>query len=172
MSNLKKQIRREEVSELLVSDEYFTKKHVALKFWQTLVAILGWISVFVPFIWLSIPSIFPNFAKKYSFYTYVEELQALKFLLLFLAISFLFILVFYICLTIWNNYRFNYLLQRKKLYDEEKLEKRKQLLEEAYTERFCTEEIRHTVKFYSVSEEQNFDKDFVKKKYKDNGVSL
>lgn len=169
---MKKRITREEVSKLLVLDNYFNKKHHVLKIGQTVIAVLGWLGVVLPFVWSSIPFVSPKFAGKHSFYTYLEEFQLLKLLVPFLALSFVFILIFYLCLTIWNNHRFRHLLQKEKLYNEERLEKRTQLLENAYTERFGPKEIRYKAKFYSVSEEQNFDKDFVKNLYKENGVEL
>lgn len=169
---MKKQIKRADVSKLLISDDYFTKGHFFLKLRQTLVAILGWMGVMLPFAWLLLPLGFPEFTQKYSFYTYVEEFQTLRFLLIFLSISFVLILILYSGLTIWNNYRFKNFLQKNVLFDEERLEKRRKLLNEAYDERFASKEIRHTVNYYSVSEEQNLDKDFFKELYKKNEVSL
>lgn len=46
-------------------------------------------------------------------------------------------------------------------YEDEKLKKRQELLEEVYTERFGTKEERETVRFYSVSEEKNLDTTFI-----------
>ncbi len=169
---MKKMIQRKDVSKLLVSDDYFSEKHYLLKILQTLVAIIGWMGVILPFVWLSIPFVFPKFAEEYSFRTYAEGFQTFRFLLIFLTISFVFILIFYICMTIWNNYRFSHFLQKEPLFNEKRLEKRKKLINEAYDERFCPEEIRHNVKFYSVSEEQNLDKEFFRKMYKDNEVPL
>lgn len=169
---MKKQIKREDVSKLLIADDYFSDGHFLLKLRQTLVAILGWGGVFLPFIWLSIPLIFPKFAEEHSFNIYAEEFQTLKFLLIFLTISFVFILILYICLTIWNNYRFSHFLQKDPLFDEKRLEKRRRILNEAYDEHFCSKDKRYNAKFYSVPEEQNLDKDFFKELYKKNEVSL
>ncbi|MBO0452030.1 cell division protein [Candidatus Enterococcus murrayae] len=169
---MKKQVKREEVSKILISDDYFLTKKLGLKARQTIIAILGWMGFFLPFIWIGLPFVFPTLAKKLSFRTYREELLTLKFLVLFLIASFLLIAILYVGLTFWNNYRFSHLLQKRKLHDEEKLEKRKALLEEVYAKRFGSREYRHTVKFYSVSEEQNFEKGYVKELYKKNGVPL
>ncbi|ELB12259.1 hypothetical protein OIM_03932 [Enterococcus faecium EnGen0032] len=57
-------------------------------------------------------------------------------------------------------------------YEDEKLKKRQELLEEVYTERFGTKEERETVRFYSVSEEKNLDTTFIADLYKENGVEL
>ena len=58
-------------------------------------------------------------------------------------------------------------LQKEKQYDDERLNKRRELLNKAYDERFGSEEFRHKVCFYSVKEEQNLETDFVKKLYQE-----
>ena len=169
---MKKYISRKEVAELLVSDGYYAKGHWLLKVWQTFVGIIGWAAVTIPFIWIFSPIFFKGTAQKYSLFSYPEEIETLLFLLVFLIIAFFVILVLYVSLTLWNNYRFKHFLQKKKLYDEERLERRRQLLDEEFTERFGPKEERETICFYSVKEEQNLDNDFVTKLYKERDVEL
>ena len=45
-------VTREEVASILVKDKYFSKGNYWLKIWQTLVALLGWMIVVLPFIWV------------------------------------------------------------------------------------------------------------------------
>ncbi len=47
-----KKVTREEVASILVKDKYFSKGNYWLKIWQTLVALLGWMIVVLPFIWV------------------------------------------------------------------------------------------------------------------------
>ena len=58
-------------------------------------------------------------------------------------------------------------MQKEKQYDDERLNKRRELLNKAYDERFGSEEFRHKVCFYSGKEEQNLETDFVKKLYQE-----
>ncbi|MBO0482945.1 cell division protein [Candidatus Enterococcus courvalinii] len=169
---MKPKITREEVEQLLVSDAYFEKKNYALKLLQTVVAIIGWICVILPFVWLLLPFIFPEKAWKNHLVVYKDELQTLKFLVVFLSIMFIVIAIFYIGLTLRNNFHFKNFLQKKVQYDEDRLEKRRQLLSKAFNERFGPEEVRKEVCSYSVQEEQNLDTDFVRNLYKKGGVEL
>lgn len=77
-----------------------------------------------------------------------------------------------IVLTRWNNRNLYKKVNKSFEYEDEKLKKRQELLEEVYTERFGTKEERETVRFYSVSEEKNLDTTFIADLYKENGVEL
>lgn len=168
----KKRITRAEVSSLLIKDAFYEKGKPSLKLRQTIIAVLAWLGVLLPFVWLALPFVAKDISTKIHFLVYKEELQTLRFLVIFLTIAFLFIAVLYISLTFWNNHRFKKAICKDVVYDTAKLAARKAVLEEAYTHRFGEADIRHTVRYYSVSEAQNLDKDFVKKLYKDQGVSL
>ena len=169
---MKPKISRDEVKKMLVSDSYYEKKHYPLKFIQTVIAILGWLCVAAPFIWVLLPFISPENARENHFQVYKEELQTLKFLFIFLSIMFVVIAVIFILLTIWNNYRFKNLLQKSVQYDEDRLNARRQLLKDEYEVRFGPEEFRKEVCYYSIKEEQNLDTDFVRNLYKKGGVKL
>lgn len=159
-SEMKQNLSREEAKKSLVYDPYFEKGHYGSKIFQTLVAILSWFGVLIPFV-------FPNRAQYNHIVVYLEEKTTLLFLLIFLSVSFVFLTILYILLTFWNNYRFKHFLQKEKQYDDERLNKRRELLNKAYDERFGSEEFRHKVCFYSVKEEQNLETDFVKKLYQE-----
>ncbi|MDA3974390.1 cell division protein [Enterococcus thailandicus] len=169
---MKPKITREEVEQLLVSDAYFEKKNYALKFFQTLVAVFGWICVVTPFIWLLLPFISPEKAWKNHLVVYKDELQTLKFLFIFLSIMFVAIAITFITLTIWNNFQFKNLLQKQIQYDEERLAKRRQLLRKEFDSRFGPTEFRKEICSYSVKEEQNLETNFVRDLYKKGGVEL
>lgn len=169
---MKPHITREEASKLLVYDTYFEKGHTRSKIIQTTVALLGWIGVFLPFLWLALPLLFPTYAKQHHFLVYKEEVTTLKSLALFLGSAFLLIAMIFIVLTLWNNHQFKTRLQKETQYDEERLAIRRALLDKAYTQRFGPKEIRREVCYYSVKEEQNLATDFVRNLYKKGGVKL
>jgi len=169
---MKPTISREEVKKMLVSDAYFEKGHYPLKILQTAAAIFGWFCVVAPFIWILLPFISPKTARRDHFLVYKEELQTLKFLIIFLSLVFVAIVIIFVILTLWNNYRFKNLLQKNIQYDEDRLNARRQLLKDEYEVRFGPEEFRKEVCYYSVKEEQNLETDFVRELYKKGGAKL
>lgn len=88
------------------------------------------------------------------------------------CIDFFSFLITSFVLTRWNNRNLYKKVNKSFEYEDEKLKKRQELLEEVYTERFGTKEERETVRFYSVSEEKNLDTTFIADLYKENGVEL
>lgn len=163
---------REDVSDILISDKFFDGKHPLLTLRQSILALLGWCGVILPFIWILFPFIFPKAAQKYHFHTYAEGFATFDLLVLFLGIAFVLILIVFVVLTLKNNRHFKSTLRDKVMYDEEKLAVRKTVLEDFYVERFGTKEFRESVQFYSVTEEQNIGTDDIKDLYKEKGVEL
>lgn len=92
------------------------------------------------------------------------------FLALFLGISFLVLVLTFTLLTLRNNRRFKRLLQKQSMHDEVALEKRKEVLEGFYEERFGTKEERHAAKYYAVAPEQNIGETEIRDLYRRNGV--
>lgn len=127
------------------------------------------VKIYLPFLWISFPFVFPNRADLNHIIVYREEKSTLLFLFIFLSLSFVFLAILYIILTFWNNYRFKHFLQKEKQYDAERVDVRRKLINQAYDERFGTKDFRHNVCFYSVKEEQNLETDFVKKLYQKGG---
>lgn len=100
---MKPKISREEVERMLVTDAYFEKKHYPLKIFQTIVSLVGWLCVIAPFIWLLLPVLSPEKAWKNHLVVYKDELQTLKFLFVFLSVTFVVIAIFYIMTK--NNWK-------------------------------------------------------------------
>lgn len=170
-----KKVKREEVASILVKDKYFSKGNYWLKIWQTLVALLGWMIVVLPFIWVIwvfFPLTRPERAKDFFLYDFLSEKKMLYFLIGFFVLIFFSFLITSFVLTRWNNRNLHKKVNESFEYEDEELEKRQELLEEMYTERFGTKEERETVRFYSVSAEQNLDTTFIADLYKENGVEL
>lgn len=154
---MRNKISKEKVNDMLVSDNFFDRGYLILKLRQTLLTLLGWIGVILPFIWLLIPFLYPELAKKIHFLIYSEEIAAFKFLLLFLSIVFLSIIFIFVILTIWNNYNYKNTLEKRKIIDEENLEKNREAVELFYSRRFGNKKFRENVRFYSVPSEKNIE---------------
>lgn len=164
---MKKIIKREEVAQLLITDDFFESKNLKLKIWQSFVGIAAWLGVFAPFIWLFfahkenlLNGTLTNHFFKYEVMRYENKLF---FYLLSIFVS---LTIFFIILTFWNNRQFKYKFKKEKMYDEARLNKRRELLEDAYDERFGEKGFREVVRYYSVKEEQNLSTDFVQEIYR------
>ncbi|WP_430611262.1 hypothetical protein [Enterococcus sp. DIV0876] len=167
---MKEKITREDVSKQLVTDSYFEPGNVGLKIKQTILVIIAWLLIFIPFIWLAIPFFFPRTADWLDFRVYVEERSAFSYLFIFLIVVFLLLTVLFVLLTRKNNRRFKNQLHKQSLHDEEMLEKRKMLMSEFYTARFGEQEERQKVRYYVVKPEQNISETEIKSLFQRNEV--
>ncbi|ENZ5627157.1 hypothetical protein ACGWZA_001904 [Enterococcus hirae] len=165
-------IKREEVATLLIKDKFFAKGNRRLKIKQWIAAILGWCGVIFPFIWVTISFRASMKGRGLQWHSFPEERKTFSFLLLFLAIAFLGFVLLFLFMTRWNNRRYQTMLRSEKMYDEEKLEKRRDILETEFSMRFGPKEEREAVCYYVVSEEQNLEKDLIENLYKNEGVEL
>ncbi|MBA1392468.1 cell division protein [Lactobacillus sp. XV13L] len=144
----------------LVRDSYFGSGHWGLKSGQTAVAIVGWLGVLFPFFWVLLPVWWPQAGRKLKIVHYQDEIHLLQFLALFFLGYFIFILLFYCGVTLWNNCRFKTTLDKYAVPDQEKLHKREEVIEQAWEKRFGSAPKRHQARFYSVRPDQNLDTHF------------
>lgn len=165
-------VTRQEISQRLVNDQYFERGHLGVTIWQSLLTILAWMGVILPFVWLAIPFFLPKWAERLRFQIYSEGIATFKFLGVFFLIAIAVIAIFSILLTMRNNYRFQNLISHEVLHDEEKLATRREALIEFYGDRFGSKEFRESVRYYSVQEEQNIAIGTTRRLYKDRGVGL
>lgn len=98
---MKKNISREEAKKSLVYDPYFEKGHYGSKIFQTIIALLGWCGVVIPFLWIIFPFVFPNRAGLNHIIVYREEK-------IYTSISFHFSL-FIFCFPSYFIYHLNFL---------------------------------------------------------------
>ncbi|WP_282671941.1 hypothetical protein [Lactococcus lactis] len=90
---MKKNISREEAKKSLVYDPYFEKGHYGSKIFQTIIALLGWCGVIIPFLWIIFPFVFPNRARFDHIIIYREKnlhFYFFSFFFLYLLFSYLF----------------------------------------------------------------------------------
>lgn len=159
------------IQKKMITDSYFAKGHWGLKIRQTLIVLLAWLLVFLPFALILFPIIFrQNEVIVYS--AFDSALRIFDFLKHYYLVAILLIIGLFILLTIWNNHQTKHQLQRKVMHDENQLVKRKQALDTFYSKRFGPEEFRKSVRTYTVSEEQNLDDDSIQKLYQENEVPL
>ncbi|ARD91166.1 hypothetical protein LLUC109_0855 [Lactococcus cremoris] len=76
---MKQNLSREEAKKSLVYDPYFEKGNYGSKIFQTLVAILSWFGVLIPFLWILFPFVFPNRAQYNHIVVYLEEKNDIAF---------------------------------------------------------------------------------------------
>lgn len=162
---MKEKTTREDAESSIIKDSFFDKGKYRIKIFQSLFAIIGWVGVFFPFLWIALPFIFPRKMGKLQILIYFEEKESFNFLLLFLSIAFFTIAILYVVLTYLNNSRFSNDFTKKEYYNEVRLKEREKLLESAYEKRFGPRKERQSIKYYSVLEEQNLPTDFTKKLY-------
>src|SRR5699024_943902 len=162
----KKIVTREEVNEILVSDKFFDKGNVTLKIRQSILTLLSWVGVFLPFIWTLFPVFYPKKASQVKFYLYPEEIVAFRFLLRFFLIVFFIIIIGSISLTMWNNYRYKNILEKTITIDEDSVERLNKTLEDFYCERFGEQSFRENIRYYSVTPEKNISNDDIKNLYR------
>ncbi|MGX7173227.1 hypothetical protein [Enterococcus ratti] len=169
---MKKQVKREEVANLLIKDKFFSKENYWLKVKQWLIAIIGWCGVIFPFVWVEKSFHASMEGKGFQWHSFPEARRTFYFLLFFLAVAFIVFVLLFLLMTRWNNRRYKETLISEKMYDEQKLEKRREILEVEFTRRFGSKEERETICYYVVSKEQNFEKDLIENLYKQEGVEI
>ncbi|MFS0926986.1 hypothetical protein ACFC37_05680 [Enterococcus durans] len=169
---MNKRVKREDVASLLIKDKYFAKGNGWLKIKQTVIVIIGWSAVVVPFIWVGLSINASAMGEGFRFHYFPEESRTAYFLFFLLAMVFMVFIIVFLLMTRWNNRRYKKMLRSEKMYDEQKLEKRKEILEKEYAQRFGSKEEREAVCYYVVSEEQNFEKDLISNLYEKEGVGL
>lgn len=154
---MQNKISNKEVKDMFVSDNFFSRGYFILKLRQSILTLLGWGGVILPFIWLLFPFIYPEKAEQLNFIVYLEEVLTVKFFLLFFSIAFLFLTVSFTLLTIWNNHRYKNVLQKRKVIDEDTIQKNKKALELFYDRRFGKKDFRENVRYYSVPSAKNIE---------------
>ncbi|WP_155286600.1 hypothetical protein [Lacticaseibacillus zhaodongensis] len=149
----------QEQHQQLFTDEYFDKGHWLLKIWQTLVAILSWVCVFIPVAVTVISYIGTTTGRFKPLWSYGEGIFEIKFLavvLLFLAaVAF----IYTVAMTIIQVRRRDRLVEQWPTFNPIDQKVRKTELEKFMDQRFGEPEFRENVRNYSVPPEKNLDTD-------------
>ncbi|MGX7030622.1 hypothetical protein [Vagococcus zengguangii] len=152
-----------------VTDRFFGKKHYKLKIYQSLLSLSMWFLVVAPVV-ITLNSIYFK-VKPLTFiqWKYREGFKMYHTVVDFLLVALVVFLVVGLLLTLRNNYMIKNYYKKQVTYDEKRVAGKAALLEEVYTERFGSVQERQAVKYYSISEEKNFDASFVSDLYQDGG---
>lgn len=155
----------------MVKDKYFSKGNYWLKIWQTLVALLGWMIVVLPFIWVFFPLTRPERAKDFSLYAFLSEKKMLYFLIGFFVLIFFSFLITSFVLTRWNNRNLYKKVNKSFEYEDEKLKKDKNYLKKCIRN-VLEQKKREKRSVFILSPKKNLDTTFIADLYKENGVEL
>lgn len=165
--SLEDQENRHEAEKRFVSDHFFEKGHWWNKIYIGLLTVIGWIAVFIPIYWTVSSTLLKNESQFYHVWNdrageAIYYHTGFQFL-----VSLAIITVGIIFLTLRNNYRIKYQEKITKLYNDKALQVRKMTLNDFYTDRFGSEDIRHETRFYSVPEEKNLEDATIRELYKE-----
>jgi hypothetical protein len=155
-----------------VQDKFFEKGHLWLKIRQVLINLL-----FLGVLVIPVMILFNSLAngQLWTFlhhWTYQDGFALTNYLQSFILLAVLVILVLSLAFLLRNNYREQKVYPKKRTYDEELLNKRKEILYEMYAERFGDKEFRESTKYYAVDGEKNIDDHLIEELFKDNGVEI
>lgn len=154
-----KQQEQCQVTQQLYTDDYFAKGHLGLKLWQTLVALIGWLCVFVPILVTVISYIGVRFGGIQPLWRYHEgiyEIQFIGVILLFLASV---ALIFTVSMTIIQVRKRQRLVEQWPTFDPISQKARETELDKFMNQRFGTPEFRQHCRNYRVEADQNLDTD-------------
>lgn len=150
-------------SQQLYTDDYFAKGHLGLKLWQTLMALLGWLCVFIPIVITVISYIGVRFGWVQPLWRYHEgiyEIQFIGVVLLFLAAV---ALIFTVSMTIIQVRKRDRLVEQWPTFDPISQKARETELDQFMNQRFGSPEFRQNCRNYRVEADQNLDTDQIHK---------
>ncbi|MDR2722917.1 MAG: hypothetical protein LBB54_04240 [Cellulomonadaceae bacterium] len=171
MSPLKKPAKQpEKATEDFVQDRFYERGNRWLKTREIVVSILLWIFLVYPILVLF------NSVNRHTLWegiyhwAYTDGFQLDTFLKRAILIIVVVVLGFSIYLLLRNNHRERKVYPVKKTFDGAAMERRKQLLEAMYAERFGDERSRHQARYYVVAPEQNLPTHFISDTFKQGGM--
>jgi len=147
--------KKEAVTKDFVQDSYYEHGHWGLKIRESIITVLVWVFLVFPVLVL-INSVSSRVVWSGIYHwEYVDGLYLSSFLQRAIGIIFVVVLGFSVYLLLRNNHREKHVYPQKKTYDEEALARRKEVLEQMYSERFGDDGLRHSTRYYVVAPEQN-----------------
>ena len=149
----------------LYTDSYFDKGHWGLKIWQTLVAILSWLTVIIPIVVTGMSFYFALTGRGFAFWRYREGISEVEFigvLILFLAAV---ALIYTVTMAVIQVRKRERLVEQWPTYNPLNQRSRNQTVENFMTERFGDADFREHVRNYRVEPEQNLETDQIQQLY-------
>ncbi|GEL15973.1 hypothetical protein [Pediococcus cellicola] len=153
----KKKTKNDDETQMAFTDHYFEKGHWLLKIWQTIVALLGWLGVFIPLVVTGLS----YFGVKYHFFKplwiYREGIFEVQFISVILLFSFVMVLVFSVSMALIQNRKRDRLVEQWPTFNPINQKKRSTELNQFMDQRFGPAEKRQNVRNYQVEPEQNIE---------------
>ncbi|MFC6169411.1 hypothetical protein [Loigolactobacillus jiayinensis] len=152
-----------QATQQLYTDLYFGHGHWLLKIWQTLVALLGWLCVFIPLIITVLSYVGVRYGTFKPIWRYTEGIFEIRFIsvvLLFLASV---ALIFTVSMTIIQARKRDRLVEQWPTFNPINQKARETELDQFMKQRFGSDEFRQNVRNYRVEPEQNLDTDAIRK---------
>ena len=152
-----------------IHDKFYEKGNIGLKVQQLLAIIALWLIMLFPVV-VVINSLGeePIWPFIYHF-NYAEGLTFFHFILITVMIGLVVMVIFSVVFLTRNNHYEQKIFFEKKMYDEERMDKRTAVLEEIYEERFGSREYREGLNYFVVSPEQNFPDNYIEETFKERG---
>lgn len=155
-----------------VQDDFFEKGHWWLKIRQIFLNLIFSLVLILPILILFNSIAEGRIWATIYFWQYADGFQLSNYLKSFILLAFIVILVFSLMFLFRNNYQEKQVYPNRLTYDSGNLETRKQILEQLYSERFGSSDLRHELKYYAVDGEQNFSDTLIEDLFKQEGVAI
>lgn len=142
----------------LYTDHYFARGHWGLKIWQTIVALLGWVCVFVP-IWITVKSFLGVHGHGRPIWRYAEGIYEIKFIGIILFFLASVALIFTVTMTIIQVRKRDRLVAQWPTFNPVRQKRRVTTLDQFMDKRFGPATVRMAQRNYTVQPDQNLDTD-------------
>lgn len=150
----------------LYTDEYFESGHIWLKIRQTVIAIVGWMLVFIPLL-VTVMSVAGFYNHRiWQFWRSKTGILQVQFFALVLLFMFILTAIFTISMAIIQNRKRERLVEQWPTFDPIDQKKRKQELNTFMNQRFGAAEFREHVQTYQVRPNQNLATDEIQRVFK------
>jgi hypothetical protein len=158
---------KDEATEGFVTDRFFEHGNLGLKVRQAAITLLIWAFLIIPILVVINSTSRHVVWNGLYHWSYVDGFVLVHFLDVAIVVIFVVILAFSIYLLLRNNHREKRVYPFRKTYDVDGLEKRKQIIERMYEERFGDDATRHASRYYVVTPEQNLPTGFVQDRFRE-----
>lgn len=155
-----------------VQDRFFEKGNWWLKIRQILLNLVFLAILVIPIIILFNSILEGKISENFYFWSHQDGFDLADYLKSFILIAFIFVLVASLAFVFRNNHLEQKVYPKRKTYDEKKLEARKIILNEMYTERFGEQKFRESTRYYVVEGKQNLPDRMVDDLFKEGKVEI
>lgn len=153
----------QQISQQLYTDLYFSSGHWLLKIGQTLVALFGWLCVFIPIIITGLSYLGVRYGYFKPIWRYTEGIFEIRFISVVLFFLASVALIFSVSMTIIQDRKRDRLVEQWPTFNPINQKARETELDQFMRQRFGSDEFRQNVRNYRVESDQNLDTDLIHK---------